>query len=151
VVSHPQASNGNENPDTVDDLTQSVFLHGEEYRLSTFGLIPGLALLKMIAKHAINDHARFNFSAKRDMRKTKLLGDTEAVDLSTDPATDAEQREGNARVRRALAELSPQSREAVTLQLDGYSRREAAERLGIAPGVYQGRLNRALEELRRLL
>lgn len=136
------------NANAVDDITQVVFERATRYTLSTLEY-PGLPLLRTMAKRAISDWIRHSRARKRDERMTRRLGET--IDPASDPATDAERREGNARIRRGLAGLSAEEQEAINLTLDGYSRRQAAEVLGLAPGVYQGRLRRALEELRRSL
>ena len=55
-------------------------------------------------------------------------------------------------MRRALARLSGQHREVLALcVLEGYSEREAAEALGVAPGTIKSRLSRAKGALRAKL
>ncbi|GAA4554333.1 hypothetical protein GCM10023192_88680 [Amycolatopsis samaneae] len=57
-----------------------------------------------------------------------------------------------AQVHRALAVLSDLQRESIMLTyLQGYSNRQAAERLGITPGTHRARVRDGLARLRVVL
>lgn len=74
------------------------------------------------------------------------------ADTAPDPAARSEQREATAALEQALAELSPQLREALLLTTtEGLSQREAADLIGVTPKTIETRVYRARLRLNELM
>ena len=71
------------------------------------------------------------------------VSDSDRMTLE-DPAEEAARQEIADKVRAMVDLLPSLEQEAIYLTLEGYSRREAATKLGVTPGVFQCRLQRAM-------
>lgn len=81
-------------------------------------------------------------------RRFLPLGDGPGEEPTHPP--EAEARDGAERMSRALAELSPEAREAIVLfELEGFTIEEIAELQGASISNVKSRLSRARERLRR--
>jgi RNA polymerase sigma factor (sigma-70 family) len=118
----------------ADDVVAIAFLEAwrrrESVRFVDRSLLPWLLVTATNAAHNLNRGAR---------RYRALLERLPARHHADDPGFDADDT-----AERALARLSLADRQVIALcVLDGYSEREAATALGIAPGTVKSRLSRA--------
>lgn len=137
--------------DEADDAGQETFVR-------FFRALPSFrgdaAVRTYLTRIAIN--LSLDALARRRRRRGWLrLGGDEPVDLPHEAPTGSgrlEAREGNARVRAALATLDPGQRAVVVLRiLEDRSTRETAELLAIPEGTVMSRLKRALAKLAPLM
>jgi RNA polymerase sigma-70 factor (ECF subfamily) len=134
-------------PADAEDLTQLVFVKALEAlpRYEQRG-IPFGGWLFRLARNTIIDHAR----TRHDHAELDA-----AADRATDEAGPDEQallRQDLDAVARALAELTPDQREAIELRFfAGLSAREAAEAMGKQEGTIRGLQFRAIAAMRRSL
>ena len=90
---------------------------------------------------------------RRATAKKRFTGVREAAlrdeDLyyEEDNAGEIDRRQTTARLQELVHQLPPDEQQAVTLTLQGLSRREAAAELGITPGCFQGLLARGVVSL----
>lgn len=126
-------------PEDADDLVAITFL--EVWRRRTSVRFVDGSLLPWLLVTATNAGRNLQRSARRHRALLdRLAREPELADHDFD---DAEH------TRRALARLSGKHREVLALcVLEGYSERDAAEALGVAPGTIKSRLSRAKGELR---
>lgn len=127
----------------ADDAAQKVFLIAMG-RLADIHVESERAFLYRTAAHVAS-------KAQRSVRRrpdTAAIGDREEPD--GDPLPDAliDQRRARELLDRILAELSDDLRAALILfDLEGLTKQEVAEALGIPPGTVASRVRRAREEV----
>jgi RNA polymerase sigma-70 factor (ECF subfamily) len=136
--------NGHDAEDVFQDVALRVWKHlGERPRLRN-----DRAWLLTIAYRAYLDQ-----QARRPPSHLSLFDDDEAVtSVATDrePVAVAERAESAAKVKQAVAGLSPPLREVVVLHYTaGLTLRQVAATMGISTGTVKSRLNAGLEQLRR--
>ncbi len=131
----------------AEDVGQEAFLHALE-RIddcrdpARFG-----AWLRQIVRRRARNHLR----ADRSRRTRPLHADT-ALDRGASPAESAEQSDLRDRLLAALARLPEDRREVVLLHdLEGWTHRDIAERMGLPPGTVRSHLHHARKRLRDLL
>jgi RNA polymerase sigma-70 factor, ECF subfamily len=148
-------------PDDAQDLTQEVFIR--VYRtLGSYDVEKGAftTWLTTLARNLLVDH----FRRTRQDRVTDSIDasvteerDSPAVsdrlrDPGPSPADHLASQETQKLVRRALAKLSPDLREAVILRdLQDMDYKEIAQVLRVPEGTVKSRINRGRMELARLL
>jgi RNA polymerase sigma-70 factor, ECF subfamily len=148
-------------PDNAEDLTQEVFIR--VYRtLVTYDIEKGAftTWLAALTRNLLVDH----FRRSRQDRVTESIdaGMTEERDSPAmsdrlrdpgpSPADHLASQETQKLVRRALAKLSPDLREAVILRdLQDMDYKEIAQILRVPEGTVKSRINRGRMELARLL
>jgi RNA polymerase sigma-70 factor (ECF subfamily) len=137
------------NAEAAEDATQEVFVKMIRYAHQFHGDAKLSTWLFSITANWCRDYLR-----KAD-NKTKESDDV-LVTLPT-PAEHApdrtlEQREDEARVRKALAMLTPEQREAILLsRYQGLSYAEIAQIAGCSEGAVKTRVFRAMETLKKAL
>jgi RNA polymerase sigma-70 factor (ECF subfamily) len=130
-------------PADADDAAQKVFLVAIA-RLSDIPESSERAFLYRTAAHVAS-------KAQRSVRRrpdTAAIGDREEADH--DPLPDAllDQRRARELLDRILAELPDELRATLILfDLEGLSKQEVAEALGIPPGTVASRVRRARDEV----
>ncbi len=135
-------------PETAAEVTQEVFLRAWSYLRRFDAARPFKPWLFAIAANRA--------SSRRDrerVRQTVPLDEAGPEPAAPDnPAGDAETVELSAEVRRAIARLSRQQREAVVLvELEGLTAVEAAQAMGIEAVTVRQHVFRAKKRLRQLL
>jgi RNA polymerase sigma-70 factor (ECF subfamily) len=145
----------------AEDLTQDVFL--KLYRnLNAFDAERGSfqTWLTTLARNLLVDHfRRTRIERASDSLDTPLAGQEDGpsrADRVADPRPSQESRaaglELKAKIQQALAELSPELREAVILRdLEDMDYKEIAQVLRIPEGTVKSRISRGRGELARLL
>jgi RNA polymerase sigma-70 factor, ECF subfamily len=134
-------------PTDAEDLTQLVFVKALEAlpRYEQRG-IPFGGWLFRLARNTIIDHAR----TRHDHAELDAAADRAADEAGPDEVTLL--RQDLDAVARALAELTPDQREAIELRFfAGLSAREAAEVMGKQEGTIRGLQFRAIAAMRRSL
>lgn len=107
-----------------------------------------------VALNALRDYRR---RGARHSRKEQALRDDSALSAAgawhaRGPGPSPESSALNGDVERALRELPPSQRQAVTLlHVEGLSVVEAADRVGTSPGAFKARVHRAYRTLRSVL
>lgn len=129
---------------TAMDLTATTFLkvvRGIDSQNGSFH-----AWIYRIARNVVTDHAR-----KRKVRQEQPM-DEQTVDSAlaqADPATTVARQED---LRAAIAQLTDEQRELVTLKfIEGMSNNEIAEIMGLNHGAIRALQFRALSALRNIL
>ena len=133
----------------VPDLVQEVFIqlhirddvdfqHG--YKVATW-------LLQVAEDRAGMLIRRMNRGKRNNGKAEVEIGGNDKA-ARENPIEEASQHEIAERVHAMVRCLPEPEREAVALTLKGLSRRDAAEKLGITPGIFKGRLDRGLLALR---
>ena len=122
----------------ADDVVAIAFFEAwrrrESARFVDGSILPWLLVIATNSAHNVSRSAR---------RYRALLAKLPAAEHSRDHAAGSD----NA-AWQALARLSLADRQVITLcVIDGYSEREAADALGIAPGTVKSRLSRAKSRL----
>jgi RNA polymerase sigma-70 factor (ECF subfamily) len=132
--------------DEAEDATQETFIIVHRALASFRG---EAALATWVTRIALRVAAR----ARRRRGTAVALTPEHAADLAHSPSPDAiEQRDEVARVRSALAELSPDHRAVISLfAVDGLSHQEIADALGVPLGTVWSRLHLARKQLRKIL
>ena len=134
-------------PADAEDLTQLVFVKALEAlpRYEQRG-VPFGGWLFRLARNTIIDHAR----TRHDHAELDAAADRAADEAGPDEVTLL--RQDLDAVARALAELTPDQREAIELRFfAGLSAREAAEAMGKQEGTVRGLQFRAIAAMRRSL
>lgn len=134
-------------PADAEDLTQLVFVKALEAlpRYEARG-IPFGGWLFRLARNTIIDHAR----TRHDHAELDAAADRAADEAGPDEVTLL--RQDLDAVARALAQLTPDQREAIELRFfAGLSAREAAEAMGKQEGTIRGLQFRAIAAMRRSL
>lgn len=133
--------------DQADDLAQEAF-----FRLLDRDVRgPPESLKSWLFRVATNlARDRFRTSRTRERRKEVLAGTLESA-KDPGPQEELERREKVARVREVLEALKPRDREMLLLRQEGFSYREIAETVGVAPGSVGSLLARALRRFEREL
>jgi RNA polymerase sigma-70 factor, ECF subfamily len=137
-------------PSSADDLTQETFLRVE--RALVKGAEPEhfRGWIFQIARNAIIDWS------KTRRRFVELQGDekiAESLNLEAVDSIDNEFRQGLfAYAAKVIEEMPAEDREALTLtELDGFSREELANHLGISVSAAKSRVVRARAKLRKAI
>ena len=148
----------------AEDLTQEVFL--KLYRnLASFDVERGSfqTWITTLARNLLVDHfRRTRLERASDSLDASFSGDDEGATLAdrlaelTDPGRSPEAHaagmELKVRIQQALAQLSPELREAVVLRdLEDMDYKEIAQVLRIPEGTVKSRISRGRGELARLL
>jgi RNA polymerase sigma-70 factor (ECF subfamily) len=148
----------------AEDLTQEVFL--KLYRnLASFDVERGSfqTWITTLARNLLVDHfRRTRLERASDSLDASFSGDDEGATLAdrlaelTDPGRSPEAHaagmELKVRIQQALAQLSPELREAVILRdLEDMDYKEIAQVLRIPEGTVKSRISRGRGELARLL
>ncbi|HYH80101.1 MAG TPA: sigma-70 family RNA polymerase sigma factor [Longimicrobium sp.] len=132
-------------PSDADDVCQDAFVSAMERidacrQPERFG-----AWLMQIARNHARDHLRAS-------RPVLSIDRMEIASARASPAVEAERRDEQARLLEALKELPEQRREVLLLHdLEGWTHREIAERLGLPPGTVRSHLHHARRRVRDLL
>lgn len=136
-------------PEAAEDATQEVFVkmlkHANQFngdaKLSTW--------LFSITANWCRDHLR---KADNKAKETEDVLVTLPAPSELSPDRTLEQRENEALVRRALAQLTPEQREAILLsRYQGLSYAEIAQISGCSEGAVKTRVFRAMETLKKAL
>ncbi len=148
----------------AEDLTQEVFL--KLYRnLASFDVERGSfqTWITTLARNLLVDHfRRTRLERASDSLDASFSGDNdgarvanrmaELTDPHPSPETHAAGMELRVRIQQALAQLSPELREAVILRdLEDMDYKEIAQVLRIPEGTVKSRISRGRGELARLL
>lgn len=132
-------------PTLADDVAQESFV-----RLHARGSMPDnpAAWLVSVANNIVRDERRT--SQRRRRLLTSWMGGEEQGQRT--PPTDARVLEGEqtSGVRRALESLRPRDQRMLILRHEGFSYREIAEALGVAPGSVGTLLVRATAALSKV-
>lgn len=130
-------------PADADDAAQKVFLIAVD-RISDIAEASERAFLYRTAAHVAS-------KAQRTVRRRPdraALGEHDEPDHEPLPDALLDQRRARALLDRILAELSDELRAALILfDLEGLTKQEVAEALGIPPGTVASRVRRAREEV----
>jgi RNA polymerase sigma-70 factor, ECF subfamily len=130
-------------PADADDAAQKVFLIAIE-RLSDIHAGSERAFLYRTAAHVA-------FKAQRAVRRrpdTAAIGDRDQPDHEPLPDALLDQRRARELLDRVLGELPDDLRAALILfDLEGLTKQEVAEALGIPPGTVASRVRRARDEV----
>ena len=133
-----------------EDIVQSVFrsvfrgVSSAAYDAPLGGTL--WQLIAVVAVNKVRRNARRRSAAKRDMRRTESLD--EIVDLGL-ASTSPEELESA--LRESLEGLKPIEQEVVLLRVQSYSVDEIAEKLGKSRRTTERLLQRAREELLRMI
>jgi len=132
----------------AEDIIQTVFLQLWERR-ANFRPERGVrTYLFGAARHRMLNAIR---GEQRAARYTGTFT-RDAGEVAESPDAEVERHDLQARVRDALATLSPRSREALALVREqGLSYQEAADVMGVSVNTIKTQLNRAILMLRRLI
>jgi RNA polymerase sigma-70 factor, ECF subfamily len=136
----------------VDDILQEVFLRVHRRLEGLRDPDRIVAWLFQIARHAIIDYYR---TPRRNREVPVGLGD--ALDVPFESSnrsseTGHVQEDLAACLRPMLERLSAEYREAITLvELDGFTREEAAKRMGLSVSGMKSRVQRGRQQLRQML
>jgi RNA polymerase sigma-70 factor (ECF subfamily) len=129
------------NPDTAEDLVQETFLRGWRSRERLRDVRAARAWLYAILR---NEHARLYERQRPEVRDPNDLPDIAVTGLDT--------RTEAFVMRRALAQLPPEYRDPLLLQvIGGFSCREIGEMLSLNTNTVLTRLFRARKQLRETL
>jgi RNA polymerase sigma-70 factor (ECF subfamily) len=145
----------------ADDLTQDVFI--KLYRnLSSFDIDKGnfVTWMTTLTRNLLVDHfRRTRMERATDSLDASLNGEDDGATMASrlaDPRRSAEDHvaglELKVRIQQALAQLSPELREAVILRdLEDMDYKEIAQVLRVPEGTVKSRISRGRGELARLL
>ena len=133
---------------TADDLTQETFLRVEKALARGTEPEHFRGWIFQIARNSVVDwvNERRRFVAFEGEERT-----VESLERDTADRTDTEFRQGLfAYATKVIEEMPPEDREALTLtELDGLSREELADQLGISISAAKSRVVRARTRLRK--
>ena len=133
-------------PSDADDVCQDAFVAAIERidgcrQPDRFG-----AWLMQIVRNRARDHLR---------SRARTVLSIDGMDIASpraSPAAEAEQQDEQARLLGAMAELPEERREVLLLHdLEGWTHREIAERMGLPPGTVRSHLHHARRRIRSLL
>lgn len=145
--------------DLVEDLAQEVFLRvyrareryrpEAKFRTWVFRIVYNLCINETKARRTKRlPSLEAPMGGEEDLTLRNIVGDPEGLR----PPEEVVREEAKARLRRALAELPPQQRAAMTLyQYRGLSLREIADAMGTSEKAVKSLLARARENLREKL
>jgi RNA polymerase sigma-70 factor (ECF subfamily) len=139
-----------QDPHAAQDAVQESFLQAWR-RADSFDPQRGSlrSWLLSIVHHRCIDILRQHASRPRN---APLDADVHQLSDSADTWAEVEQRLSRSTLLEALAHLSAEQREAITLgYFGGYTHVQIAERLGLPLGTVKGRLRLGLQHLRALL
>ncbi|HEY9196765.1 MAG TPA: RNA polymerase sigma factor [Mucilaginibacter sp.] len=129
-----------------EDMVQTVFYKMLRYRSSFTGEGEFVAWMYQIARNVIKDHAK-----KNKLQETHLDVAELAERLPGGPGADErlEKKQANAGLYRAMAKLSDDNREVLTLsRFQELKYQEIGQILGISEGAAKVRAFRAMQELK---
>ncbi|HEX2202002.1 MAG TPA: sigma-70 family RNA polymerase sigma factor [Longimicrobium sp.] len=130
----------------ADDVCQDAFVAAMEgidgcRRPERFG-----AWLLQIVRNRARDHLR------ERARKVIPIDGVELPSAEPSPQVAAERADARTRLLAALRELPEERREVLLLHdLEGWTHREIAERMGLPPGTVRSHLHHARRKIRSLL
>ena len=124
-------------PDTAEDMAQEAFVRllDRGPRGPTLGL---RVWVFRVATNLIRDAAR------QARNRRRILDGAPPPEPTAGPESEAERRERIESVRAALARLAPRDREVLILRQEGFSYREIAQVVNVAPTSVGTLLARAL-------
>lgn len=130
----------------ADDVCQDAFVAAIERidgcrQPERFG-----AWLMQIVRNRARDHLRSH------ARKVIPIDGVEIASARASPAAEAESEDAAARLLKAMRDLPEDRREVLLLHdLEGWTHREIAERMGLPPGTVRSHLHHARRHVRGLL
>lgn len=130
----------------ADDVCQDAFVAAMERiddcrQPDRFG-----AWLMQIARNRARDHLRAR------ARPVLSIDGVELQSPRSSPEAEAEREDATARLLSAIRELPEERREVLLLHdLEGWTHREIAERMGLPPGTVRSHLHHARRRVRGLL
>ncbi len=129
------------NADDAEDILQETFLGAFEHLRSFKGRSSVKTwLIRILVKQVAKYHRYWR------IRKTKSIDEISESAKAVLPARNHEFRMD---INTMISTLSPHHREVIILrELQGFSYKEIAEALGIAPGTVESRLFRARQDLK---
>lgn len=137
------------NAEAAEDATQEVFVKMLKHANQFHGDAKLSTWLFSITANWCRDHLR---KADNKAKETDDVLVTLPAPAELSPDRSLEQRENEARVRRALAQLTPEQREAILLsRYQGLSYAEIAQISGCSEGAVKTRVFRAMETLKKAL
>jgi RNA polymerase sigma-70 factor, ECF subfamily len=137
------------NAEAAEDATQEVFVKMLKYAHQFNGDAKLSTWLFSITANLCRDYMRKADNKPKDSDDV-LLTLPGPIELSPDRTL--EQRENEQRVKRALAALTPEQREAILLsRYQGLSYAEIAQISGCSEGAVKTRVFRAMETMKRTL
>jgi RNA polymerase sigma-70 factor, ECF subfamily len=147
---HSLALHFSRDPDRAQDLTQDIFLRLFQSLGSFRGDVPLMAwTLRLSRNLCIDDYRRRRL--ERGFRFVPLDA-VATLQGSSDPAGEAQERELQAQIEAALADLDPETAFILTLRdLQGLSYRELEALLDLPSGTVKSRIHRGRRELLRRL
>jgi RNA polymerase sigma-70 factor (ECF subfamily) len=125
-------------PDAAEDLAQEAFVRLLDR--GPRGPVHGLRVwMFKVATNLIRD------SARQSTTRRRILASSIPPDPVPSPETEVERSERIEEVRAALDQLAPRDREVLLLRQEGFSYREIAQVVNVAPTSVGTLLARALE------
>jgi RNA polymerase sigma factor (sigma-70 family) len=140
--------------DTIEDVCQLVFLRCERWmqrhaQTRPYGRLPRQVTVLKWAEHAHYAVLRKQGSEDRFRPKYQSFAQTRFDEESKklDPAGVIEEAERRALVRAEVDALRPERRAVIMLDMEGWSEREIAHKLGVTVAVVKNQLHRARRQL----
>ena len=137
------------NTSDIPDLLQEVYMRVCEAAQKQIP-VPAKPFVFAVARNLVIDHVR-----REHVVSIESVSDPDAVETATeDPGPDrsAIARDELRRLEDALDRLPPRSREAVVMKkVDGLSRKEIAQRMGVTEKTVKWHLNEAVRALADIL
>jgi RNA polymerase sigma-70 factor (ECF subfamily) len=125
-------------PDAAEDMAQEAFVRllDRGPRGSAHGL---RVWMFRVATNLIRD------SARQSSNRRRILAGSPPPDPAPSPEGEVEREDGIRRVRAALERLAPRDREVLLLRQEGFSYKEIAQVVNVAPTSVGTLLARALD------
>ena len=146
------------NSDDAYDISQEVLIKIFRSLGSFRGDCKLSTWIYRIAMNAVKDYIRLKLKTKTaSLIETDDSGDERQIDIpdtsvSANPSDSLERNERVKLVREAIASLSEDHRNIITLRdIDGYSYEDISEMLGLEIGTVKSRINRARQNIKEYL